>query len=66
MKSGVLVKAGAAVRARAMLYKPVVHIFLIYRSERWFIPDAMMKVMEGFHNQIAWEIIGKTERQSGV
>ena len=65
MTSGMLVKAGAAVQARAMFYKAVVQAVLIYRSERWFITDAMMKVLEGFHHQMAWRTTQKTSRQDG-
>ena len=37
MMSGVLVKAGATVRARPIFYKAVVQAVLIYGSESWVI-----------------------------
>ena len=66
MVLGVMVKAVATVRSMVMFYKAVVHAVLIYRSEIWFIADSMMKVLEGFHNCIAWRIAGKTARHIGA
>ena len=45
MVLGVLVKAGATVRAREMFYKSVVHAVLMYRVEIWVIMDVMMKFL---------------------
>ena len=51
-------KVGATVRAWAMMYKAVVQTVLLYGSESWVIMNAMMKVLEGFHHQIASRIVG--------
>ena len=62
MLPGVLVKAGATVRAIDMFYKAVMQSFLIYGSDVWVITDSMMKVLKGLHHLIAQRIVGNTER----
>ena len=59
MVSGVMVKAGATVQSKSMLYKEVVQAVLIYGGNIWVVTDAMMKVMELFHHRIAQRISGK-------
>ena len=65
MVLGVLVKAGATVRAKDMFYKVVLQAVLMYGSEIWVITEAMMKVMEGFHYSITQRISGNTEWKVG-
>ena len=49
----VLVKTGAVVRARVMMYRAVFQMVLIYGSESWVVTDVMLKVLEGFHHRVA-------------
>ena len=54
----VLVRMGVMVRSRAIMYKVVVNMVLLYRSESWVVTDAIIKVLEGFHHRIYWRIVG--------
>ena len=45
MVLGVLVKTGGTVRSRAIIYKGVVQVVLIYGREIWVITDSIMKVL---------------------
>ena len=45
MVLGVLMKAGAVVRARVVLYKALVQAFLMYRSEILVVTYATTKVL---------------------
>ena len=45
-------------QAQAMMYKALVQTVLIYESETWVVMDEMLKVLEGFHHQVAWSITG--------
>ena len=56
----VLVKAGATVRYRSMLYKAVVQTALLYVSESWVITGLMMNMLERFCHFIARRIAWKT------
>ena len=47
-------------KARAMLYKAVVHTVLIYECDSWVVTDAMMTVVEVFHHRVAWRLLGLT------
>ena len=51
---------GAHVKARAVLYKAVVHTVLIYECDSWVVTDAMMTVVEVFHHRVAWRLLGLT------
>ena len=59
MVLGVLAKAGATVRARAIFYKLVFQVVLIYDSKIWVIMESMMKVMEAFRHLVDWSIAEK-------
>ena len=58
MLKKLLTKTGATVQAQAMMYKALVQTVLIYESETWVVMDEMLKVLEGFHHQVAWSITG--------
>ena len=45
MLAKVLGKTGAPIKARAMVYKVVVQVVLLYGSEIWVVTDAIMKVL---------------------
>ena len=65
MALGVMVKAGATVRSRAMFYKLLVHAVILYGRNNWVITDLMMKVLEGFHHRAVWRIVGNKNRSVG-
>ena len=62
----VLTKTGAMVRAwaRVVLYKVVLFMVLIYGIQSWVVMVAVLKVMEGFHHQVARRILGKTSQRN--
>ena len=60
---GVLVKSGATIRARAMLYKAVVQVVLMYSSEIWVVKYVMIKVLKRLHHHISWRITGNTAQK---
>ena len=45
MLAKVLMNAGAAVRARSMMYKAVVHTVLLYWSKRWVVTGVILMVL---------------------
>ena len=55
---------GATVQAQGILYKAVVQLVLIYRSESWGVTGAMLKVIEGFHHRAERRITGMTEQRT--
>ena len=57
----VLDNTGYTVRASTMVYKTVVQTVLLYGINSWVIPYSIMKVLEGFHHQIARRITGETD-----
>ena len=57
----VLTKTVATVLERAMMYKVVFQMVLLYRSESWVLTEEMLKVMEGLHHQVAWRIEGMSD-----
>ena len=61
----VLVTAGATVRSRETMYKVVVQTVLLYGRDSWVGTDVMIKVLEGFHHRVAWQITGMTTWQVG-
>ena len=61
----VLVKTGAVVRARVMMYRAVFQMVLIYGSESWVVTDVMLKVLEGFHHRVARWIEGMSAWRVG-
>ena len=60
-----LVRMGVMVRSRAIMYKVVVNMVLLYRSEIWVVTDAIIKVLEGFHHRIYWRIVGMMDWRVG-
>ena len=48
MVGKVVLKMWAMMWACSMLYKAVVQLMLLYRSEIWVVTGAMHKVLEGF------------------
>ena len=65
MVENLLMKTIAMVRARAIMYKSVVQRVHLYGSDSWVVTDKMLKVMEGFHHQVAWGEAGMSSRQVG-
>ena len=66
MVGNVVLKTGATVRVRGMLYKAVVQLVLLYGSGRWVLTGAMLKVIEGSHHRGARRISGKTARRMAI
>ena len=66
MVGGVVTKTWETVRlqARVVLYKAVVQSVLLYGSKIWLVTGAMLKVLEGFHNQVVIKIMGMMERRT--
>ena len=65
MVAKVMRKMGAPIKAREIMYKAVVQAVLLYGRKPWAVTDAMMKVLELFHNSITRHITGMTERKGG-
>ena len=51
-------KTGSAVWARGMLYNSFVQSVLLYKSNSLVVMVEMIKVLEGFHHQVARRITG--------
>ena len=62
MMGNVVSKMGEMVRAWGMLYNSVLQSVLLYGSESWVVTGTILKVLEGFHHQVARKIIDMTER----
>ena len=58
-------KSGVVVWAQEMMYKEMVQTVLLYGRERWVVTEVMLTVLEGFNNQVARKIVGKTAQISG-
>ena len=58
-------KSGVVVWAQEMMYKEMVQTVLLYGRERWVVTEVMLTVLEGFNNQVARKIVGKTAQSSG-
>ena len=56
MVEKVLKNTGELVRSQVMLYKLVVQMVLLYRSNNCGVMEAMHKLLEGFHHQVAQRI----------
>ena len=54
--SKLLTHIGETVRAQARMYKDVLHMVLLYRSESWVVTEAVLEVLEGFHHQVVRRI----------
>ena len=61
MIARVLVKTGATVRARGVMYKEVAQSVILYGSESWVVTGAMLKDLEGLHKRASSWIMGMTE-----
>ena len=61
----VMENAGAAVRAREIMYKAVVQTVLLYGSESWVMKGEILVIIEGFHHKAAIWMAGKTDRCAG-
>ena len=57
---GVMVKTGATVQARGVMYKAVEQSVLLYISESWEVTWEMLKVLKVFHHGAARCITGMT------
>ena len=61
----VLTKEGAAVRARAMIYKEVVQTLFLYGSDIWMVTGEMVTVIGGLYHQVTKKIAVNTARRAG-
>lgn len=62
MVSRVLAREGANPRISGMFYKAVVQSVLLYGSESWNLSSSMLKLLEGFHHQVARRLSGRRAR----
>ena len=58
----VVTKSGSMVLEWVVLYKSVVQSGLLYWSESWVVMEAILKVLDGFHHQVARRILEITAR----
>ena len=65
MVAKVLGKTGVLIKVQEMMYKAVVYVVLLYGSKILVVTDAMMMVLEGFHQRIARKVAGMTVRKGG-
>ena len=66
MVGNVVLKTGATVRVRGMMYKATVQLMLLYGSGRWVVTRAMLKVIEGFCHRAERSIARKTARRTAT
>ena len=64
MVEKVSMRTGVAVRARAMLYKALVQMILLYGIKRWVVTGEMLKVLDGFHHRVARQMLGKKDHRT--
>ena len=57
-------KMGATIKFYAMMYKAIVQSVVLYGSRILVVTDAMMMVLEGFHNRITRRI-ARTKKKKG-
>ena len=62
----VLAKTGETVWARAMMYKAVDQLVLLYDSENWVVTGEMLNFLEGFQHREARRITGITATHGAV
>ena len=60
MVGKVVIKMGAKVRERGMMFKAVVQSVLLYGSKSWVVMGDMLKVLKGFHNWVVRRIARTT------
>ena len=65
MVEKILMKAGAAVQPRPMMYKALVQTVFLYRSKIWVVTGEMLTVLENFHHRFARQIAVNTARRAG-
>ena len=58
MVVNVMTKTEATVRAWVKMYKAVVKMVLLYKSESWVVTEVTLKVLEGFQHWVAQHIAG--------
>ena len=66
MVGNVVLKTGATVRVRGVMYKATVQLVLLYGSGRWVMTRAMLKVIEGFCHRAERSIARKTARRTAT
>ena len=64
MVGKVLTKTGSTVRTWGILHKAAVQSVLLYGRYSMLVARVMLKVLEGFHNQVAGRITGMTARRT--
>ena len=60
MVSKVLKRSGSTVQARVEIHKAVAQLVILYVSNSWVVMGGVIKVLKGFHHQVAWWITGMT------
>ena len=65
MEAKALGNMWAPIKACAIMCKAEVQAVLLYGRKPWAVTDAMMKVLDLFHNSITRHITGMTERKGG-
>ena len=63
MVAKVLGNTGSPIKACEMMYKAVFQAVTLYGSEICVVTDAMMTVLEVFHQRISIYIVGMTARK---
>ena len=64
-----LPKVGVTLWLRVIMYKVVFQMVILYGRKSWVVTEAMLKVLEGFHNQVTRSIAGMSDfrvREGGV
>ena len=60
-----LMKEGASVQTREIMYKVVIQMLFLYGSEIWVMTGDMLTVLEGFYNPVARIVREKTIQRDG-
>ena len=64
MVGKVLSKTRAKMWERGVLYKKVLQLVLLCRSDSWVVTGEIIKVLEGFHHKAARRITGMTDQRT--
>jgi hypothetical protein len=66
--SSLLRREKASPKVSGYFYKAIIQSVLLFSSETWVLPEAMVRLLEGFHNTIARRITNRIirPRQNGM
>ena len=62
MLEKVMMNTVAMVQERAMMYKASFQKVLLYRINTWVVAEVILKLLEGFRQQVDWRISGISDR----